>query len=59
MKENKSSLQTKTEGNTSTIRGKLRNHRNTELLQRKTQSYIETGCEISLSYSGLKIIKIN
>ena len=36
LRENKSGLQTKTEGNTSTIRGKQRNNRNTELQQKQT-----------------------
>ena len=40
--ENKSGLQTKTEGNTQTIRGKQRNNKNIELQQKQTPSNIET-----------------
>ena len=36
LRENKSSVQTKTEESTSTIRGKQRHNRNTEVQQQKT-----------------------
>ena len=36
LRENKSGLQTKTQGNTSTLRGKQRNNRNTEFQHKHT-----------------------
>ena len=41
LSENKSGLQTKSEGNTSTTRGNQRNNRNTEVQQNQTPTHIE------------------
>ena len=42
LKENKSGLQTKTEGNTSTMRGKRQNNRNTKLQQKTNDNATHT-----------------
>ena len=42
LRENKSGLQTKPEGNTSTIRGKQRNNRNTEVHKKKSKRQCNT-----------------